>query len=576
MSCHRMIACPCVVRSCNRLTPRNESAGERICPATRLVAFFVILSVSGPSALAKAPTLTSLFPGGAARGQIVTVSASGTFDHWPIRAWVDGQGIEVKPDKEKGKLSISVAPDAEPGVRWLRLYDEEGATALRPFLVGTLPEILESEPNDHPRDAQKLESTSLVVNGRLGKSGDVDGFAVPLTRGQTLVVDLEANRHLGSPMDAVLQIASSSGIVLAQNDDAGSRDPRLVFQSPADGIYLIRVFAFPATPDSTIRFAGGDAFVYRLSLTTGGFVDYAYPLAVSADSPSHVEAVGWNIPPSARILPVSAFGEEESIRLFHPLLANTVELKRHPWASVIETEPNDLSHPQRIGGPVSVSGRLDPGRDVDVFLISLKSGEKRTIAVESRTLGRPVDAVVRMVDARGKTLAESDDTRQSRDPSLSFSAPSDGEYRIVVSDLNSRGGPAFAYVLNVLSPQPEPSLSIASDRFELAPGKTLNVPVTIERKDGFAGSIEIRGLDLPTGVSSAVASSRSGDPSAKTVTVVLTAEDCACSGAFRIVGTVAEGSPATRNALAGISGFEIKTKWPWLTIRETPPEPKKP
>ena len=106
-------------------------------------------------------------------------------------------------------------------------------------------------------------SASTTVNGRLAKAGDVDGFAVSLTRGQTLVASLEAERPLGSPMDAVLQVVSPEGLVLAQNDDDVGRDPRIVFEAPSTGTYIVRLFAFPAKPDSSIRFAGGT----RLSCT---------------------------------------------------------------------------------------------------------------------------------------------------------------------------------------------------------------------------------------------------------------------------------------------------------------------
>ena len=109
------------------------------------------------------------------------------------------------------------------------------------------------------------------------------------------MADLEANRHLGSPMDAVLQVVSPAGFVLAQNDDAVGRDPRIIFEAPARGTYIVRLFAFPSTPDSSIRFAGGDAFIYRLTLTTGGFLEHVFPLAVSKECPTTVTAIGTNI-----------------------------------------------------------------------------------------------------------------------------------------------------------------------------------------------------------------------------------------------------------------------------------------
>ena len=68
--------------------------------------------------IAKPPTLTELFPPGAARGQTVASTASGTFDHWPSKVWIEGGGVEIQAEKEKGKLTVVVAADAPPGLRW--------------------------------------------------------------------------------------------------------------------------------------------------------------------------------------------------------------------------------------------------------------------------------------------------------------------------------------------------------------------------------------------------------------------------------------------------------------------------
>ena len=73
------------------------------------------------------------------------------------------------------------------------------------------------------------------------------------------------------------------GFVLAQvDDDARPRPAGSSSRLPADGDYLVRAFAFPFVQESTIRFAGGPAYIYRLTLTVPGpFVDYPFPLAVS-------------------------------------------------------------------------------------------------------------------------------------------------------------------------------------------------------------------------------------------------------------------------------------------------------
>jgi hypothetical protein len=537
----------------------------------RISGAVLVAGLLGPAqSSARPPTLTELFPAGAGRGQAVVLNATGTFDRWPVKAWIEGRGIEIRAEKEKGKLTAVVAADAPPGLRWARLYDGEGATALRPFIIGVLRETIEVEPNDEPTSPQTLAVFPTTVNGRLAKAGDVDGFKVNLTRDQTLVASVEAERHLGSPMDAVLQVVSAEGLVLAQNDDDVGRDPRIIFEAPCPGTYIVRLFAFPAKPDSSIRFAGGRDFVYRLTLTTGGFIDYAFPLAVGRGEPAVVEAIGWNIPADARVLPIQGLDAREVFTVAHACLADTAQIRRVPFTTTAENEPNELSRPQAIASPVALSGRIDPPGDQDVFRLSLRKDERRLIRVESRALGRPLDPMLRILDAGGKILAESDDTgRNDRDLERSFTAPADGEYRLVVRDINGLGGSRFAYLLTILEPRPDFTLTLASDRFDVTPGKITKITVAVQRKDSLVEPIEIVAEDLPAGITAQPVTSKPGDASARSVVLELSAEDCSCPGPFRIVGDTTRDPHSSHTATASIAGLDAKTDQPWLTIRRT-------
>jgi hypothetical protein len=137
---------------------------------------------------------------------------------------------------------------------------------------------------------------------------------------------MEANRRLGSPMDGLLQVARTDGIVLAENDDVHGRDPQIVFQAPAAGTYVVRTFAFPATPDSKIGFSGGETFLYRLTLTTRGFIDHPYPLAVTRGKTLEVLAEGWNIGDDARMLRVEPLDGTLAVAS-HPKLGNIAEVR---------------------------------------------------------------------------------------------------------------------------------------------------------------------------------------------------------------------------------------------------------
>jgi hypothetical protein len=233
--------------------------------------------------LAAKPEVTGLYPAGGQIGQTVEVEVLGKLGTAPAHVWCDREGISALATKDGKKLTVTISPEAAPGICWLRVWNAEGVSVLRPFVVGRLPEVLEKEPNETLSAAQSVEASGCVVNGKLHKSGELDTFKITLKKGQTLVADVLANQVLGSPMDAVLQITSAKGFLLAQADDSLGFDPRLAFTAPEDGEYFARVFAFPATPDSSIRYAGGADYLYRLTLTTGPYVRLTLPLSSTRD-----------------------------------------------------------------------------------------------------------------------------------------------------------------------------------------------------------------------------------------------------------------------------------------------------
>jgi hypothetical protein len=535
---------------------------------------FLILSTA---VHAKAPVLDRFYPPGACRGSEAEVTAAGSFDHWPVRAWVTGSGVSIDTAPDKGKLRFKVEANAAPGLRWVRLYDEEGATALRPFFVGTLPELLEVEPNDDPLHPQRLEETSILINGRLGKNGDVDGFEVWLERGQTLVASMEAHRLLGSPMDAVVQIVSERGFVVAQNDDDHEFDPQLVFQAPASGSYVVRTFAFPATPNSTIAFAGGDAFIYRLTLTTGGFVDHGMPLALERGRTGRVELFGWNLPDRARTIDLCCpESRRATASIGHPLWANTAEVRWVDHAAILEYEPNDREHAQAIALPLAVSGVIDPEADEDVYELSGKRGQTIILRIESRALGFPLDPLLRVLDSAGATVAENDDFgRDRRDAELTFRPGADGRYRVLVRDLNRQGGCRFAYLFTAAEARPDVVLSLKVDQITLKPGKPEKLVVTIDRKNGFDRAINVRALGLPEGLRVAPVTSEPTGDTAKSVTLTLEADDAPAAGSFQIVGEAAGDPPIERLAEAEIPGFKVPTAELWVTVVKDEAKPAK-
>lgn len=511
------------------------------------------------------PQVDYLFPAGAGQGETVEVSAGGTFSTWPPQVWTDRPGVVFAPQKQKGKLEATVAADATPGVVWMRLYDAEGASTLRPFVVGTLPETLEKEPNDDPDAPQKL-AQSTVVNGRLEKRGDVDTFAVTLSAGQTLVAAMRANTQLGSPVDPVLQFCSADGFVLLQNDDEYGLDPLLVVAAPRDGTYLVRTFGFPSTPNSTVGFAGAENYVYRLTVTTDGYVDHALPMAVGRDKATAVRLSGWNLSPELLEQTIPP-GDGDEALLTHAKLANTLSLARTEYPSIVAGAAATPADPQPIELPCVVSGRLEQRRQAQAFSFSAAKGDKFTFRIESRALGCPLDALLTMTDETGKTYLEVDDAgREERDAVLNFTAPAASRYILVVRDLHDRGGPRFAYRLTCHEQQPDFTLSLAAGEFTIAAGDTLEIPVTVARQFGYKEEIAVSAEGLPDGVTAEKVVSQGSGATAKSVNLKLTAATDAkpISCAVRIVGRAGDGPVQAASFSVGETGATQTAAW--LTI----------
>lgn len=509
-------------------------------------------------ASAAGPVVTYLVPSGAARGSTVTVNVGGTLGKWPVRVWSERDDVQFVA-AEKGKLKVTVSPETPPGVCWLRLYDEDGASGLRPFVIGTVAESLEQEPNDGP-DRVPAVTLPSVVHGQLAKRGDVDAFAVTLKTGDRLVAALQANRVLGSPMDGVLQVCSAEGFVLAQNDDAGGLDPLLVFNAPRDGNYLVRTFAFPATPDSSIAFAGAETFVYRLTLTTSGYLDHAAPFAVTAGVSTEVQLLGWNVPDEARRLTLPP-PSGSTVRVFHPLLAGALDL---PVVAHTTLVADAAAAPQPVTLPVSITGRLAP-RQVDRFRFPAVKGRKVRLRVESRELGLPLDPVLRLLDAAGQQVAEVDDQGTARDGELTYAPPADGTYEATVRDLHGRGGDRFAYRLTASEVTPDVVVRLAADTFAVARGKSVEIPVTIDRRDGFAEPLSIV-AEAPAGCEAAPVESAATGDSAKAVKLTLNAKAEAASGVLRFFATNASG--VRRPVRFAVTGLGAEHAAAWLTVSE--------
>jgi len=140
------------------------------------------------------------------------------------------------------------------------------------YAVDDLPECAETEPNDDPHHAQRIDLPA-VVNGRIVRSGDVDVYQFEGHAGDEVVAETLA-RRLCSPLDSLLRITDASGDVLEWNDDhmetegylhpdmgclTHHADSYLRARLPGDGTYYVQI--------ADAQDHGGHDYGYRLRIS---------------------------------------------------------------------------------------------------------------------------------------------------------------------------------------------------------------------------------------------------------------------------------------------------------------------
>jgi len=412
--------------------------------------FFAVLG----TAFAGAPTLEHLYPAAGQQGTTVSVAATGKYDPWPPQVWVDAPGIAFTPAKTKGKFDVQIARDAAPGPHLVRFFNKDGASIPRFFIVSTEPELPEIEPNDDFKSPQMIANLPATISGRLDKAGDVDSFGVTLKKGETLSARVEAY-VLASTFDGMLRIVDTDGVELAFNHDGRTLDPDLTWEAPRDGTFVVQLmgFAYPANAD--VHLTGGEGCVYRLHLSTGPHPRIHFP--------PHEASQG---------------------------------------AEIAEQKPNDTAaNAQAIPIPCCVSGCIDKPGDEDRFAFTATKQKTYEFRVLSARAGTPLDAWLAIETKDGKQLRRNDDTDGSRDPQLTWTAPSDGVYQAAIGDFTHHGGPDYVYRLTAAEAQPSVIGTTASHSINIAAGQSGEIKATVKPANGFKAKIQLVAKNLPEGVS---------------------------------------------------------------------------
>ena len=482
-----------------------------------LICLGVLLTALALPSWSAAPTLEHFHPPGVAIGLTNLVRVTGKFEPWPPKVWVDALGIDFLAQTNKGEFQVIVRPDAIPGVRLIRLFNEEGTSAPRPFAIGAGPELLEAEPNDQFAKAQMIAALPQTLSGRLEKNGDVDSFAVALKAGEKLEARIDSF-VLMSRLDAVLRLVTTNGQQLAWNHDFATIDPRLTWATDKEQTVVVQVFGFRYPATSDVHLTGGDGASYRLHLGLSAAKATPAPqFDLTVDSPP-VEL------PSATTNHIRAPGQLQRVRL---------HVTEAGWIAA---------------------------------------------EVRAESIGSPLDAWLRLDDKDGKQISRNDDANETRDPYLEWQATTNSDYTIVVGSLTRQAGDEERFELAIQRVEPDFKATAAASSLTMKPGTTNEFKVTVTRLRGFTNELQLLAKELPSGVTCEPVTVSGKSAEAKLV-FVAQADAAAVRGPFGVqVRDLVSGSErpvpfllagsSTDNGVPG--GYRVlladRTETLWLTV----------
>jgi len=528
------------------------------------------------------PEVSSLSPAGGQRGTSFVITAAGklaTEDQW----WCSAAGVSFGKTDKPAEWKVTIAPDAPSGPSLVVVHNQEGAASPLWFSIGTLPETAETEPNDAWNEGHKLEKLPITINGTLNKAHDVDGFRVPLQKGQTMAALVEAYT-LGSMVDVMAHVVDPGGQRVHTSSDGRNLDPEFTFTASQNGWHTIQLAGFPHPPTANVAFTGGLSLVYRLHLSTGPVTTHAFPPVASRQVHQAVQLHGIHSAKDTThtIMPRDSQSSGDLLitelpNAFQP--TQTVE-RKNAVPLTTETEPNNTAAdatPMERGLAVGI---LQTKGDQDCYVITLKKGDKLGTRIWAKALGARADLQLQIEDPAGKVIASNDDFQDQPDPEIQWTAASDGPHQIRIKSLMDEHGDSCHYVLEAQTAQPRIQATLSGKPAAvLETGKSTDLKATIKRLHGHSNPLLLRAANLPPGVTAAEveAPAKTGEV---TIQLKAAADVVSASGPIELHLVEKENPAAITQVQADLRGENLRgtslldrTPTIWLTVKGKPPPP---
>jgi len=497
---------------------------QRIIRCIRPALLLLIASTTayGQPVPTKLPDSVHIFPAGARRGSTVDVHVGLEQAPPNTEFFIRGNGVtgdsvlstEVfdrgNPSPRRApnevpinyprqwKAQVTVAADAPVGTAyWNTFCASGGSTGSLPFIVGNLPELIESEPNSDLSHAQTTE-LPMTVNGQIHGERDLDYYKFHLDAGDVVYCDIYA-RRLGSKLEPTVSIVDSSGQSLPIQEDMLGDDPLIAFKATESGDYYLQI--------GNVSYHGTPSHVYRATITKNPVITYAYPIGATAGETTKISFYAMD--GTGQLLELVrdvTIPDAVSGTYQYPdeMFANDVPLRITPSGQKQITTSLHRQHPEipiKLGQ--TANGQLPPfGKDTFALEVTEAGFIELSVIAPSMTSATGL-VIMSVTDPDGKvvgrnSIASSADDRQAHD----FISTKPGTY---VVEIKSVGGinsehRVSGYQFDVRKPIVEFELAAGADCLSVTQGDALEIPIKLTRLGGFKGPVTITVDGLPENI----------------------------------------------------------------------------
>ncbi len=491
---------------------------------------------TGPEVANRQPQVNTIFPMAARPGEALRFEIQGEFLDRSSGLLFEGGDISGKVTSStftSAEVELTVASDAVPGPRRLRLASPRGVSNAVLIRVSRWPTLLEKEPNDEPESATPIQAP-VLISARLQTGEEVDLYRFHASAGERLQFNVLGAR-IGTNADVSLAILRPDGREIVHDEGRFIWDPYLDYTFDKEGDYLAAVTL-------TRMPAGGQPRTdlnYQMAIGRSPFLWSLFPLGIQRGASVELKVRGDFLErgatgqfserglatPSAAILggalepneggdyrlPVkvasdaplgpSEFALKDESGTLAPLVFVVGELPE-----IMEQEPNDTqTQAQPLAGAVVVNGVVDRNGDEDWFRLSVGAGTSWLFNVDAEKYGSMFDSFLTLLNEQEKVVASNDDAKWlgralNRDSQITMMFKEAGTYWIKVSSLYRRGGPEHVYRLTVRPSEPDFMISLTTDRPSVVPGHKGKIGISLSRLNEFKGDVVARIQGLPRGV----------------------------------------------------------------------------